>query len=66
MTAFTGTLANFSGGDLNWTIEARCADDLILCAPTDAACAMNPPTPPPASVACVKPRTQFDNEAGSN
>ncbi|MBW2526518.1 MAG: hypothetical protein JRI23_20220 [Deltaproteobacteria bacterium] len=27
--SLTGTLRNFSGGDLNWTVETRCVDDLI-------------------------------------
>ena len=27
--SLTGTLRHFSGGDLNWTIETRCVDDLV-------------------------------------
>jgi len=27
--ALTGTLRHFSGGDLNWTLETRCIDDLV-------------------------------------
>jgi hypothetical protein len=29
LPAVTGTLRNFSGGGLNWTIETRCVDDLF-------------------------------------
>lgn len=29
LPVLSGTLRNFSGGDLNWTIETRCVDDLI-------------------------------------
>ncbi len=77
----TGTLATFSGGQLNWTIEPRCSDDVVFCPPGDAACAACPaqikPGEPPAcqanfppvvavDTACVKPRTEDDNDAASN
>ncbi len=29
LTSVTGTMRNFSGGSLNWTIETRCPDDLV-------------------------------------
>jgi hypothetical protein len=29
LKAVTGTMRNFSGGTLNWTIETRCSDDLV-------------------------------------
>jgi hypothetical protein len=64
--SITGTLAHFSGGDLNWTIEARCTDDLIICPIGDAGCLANPPMPVAAAAACVKPRTLDDNEANTN
>lgn len=64
--SITGTLAHFSGGDLNWTIEARCTDDLITCPIGDDACQATPPVPMAATAACVKPRTQDDNEANTN
>lgn len=38
----TGTLANFSGGNLNWTIEARCAADLVLCPDNPPECVDRP------------------------
>lgn len=77
----TGTLATFSGGDLNWTIELRCADDVVFCPPGDAECiaclAQVKPGDPPAcqakfppvigvDTACVKRRTEDDNDAESN
>ena len=66
ISSLTGTLSNFSGGDLNWTIETRCVDDLIVCPIGDAGCLANPPAPKPAGEACVKPRIQSDNEANTN
>ena len=54
--SFTGTLRNFSGGSLNWTIEARCTDDAVWCRPTDAACAAAPPSPVSSQKACVRDR----------
>ena len=46
----TGTLRNFSGGSLNWTIETRCSEDLVcnfdeVCAPLqgcEGACSTDP------------------------
>ncbi len=29
LAVVSGTVRHFSGGDLNWTIETRCADDLV-------------------------------------
>lgn len=60
LTAVTGTLRNFSGGSLNWTIETRCPDDLFCsttgCATDDL----------PATKACIRPRTQDDPDQGTN
>lgn len=61
LTAVTGTLANFSGGDLNWTIEARCSEDLVCdldgCSPELA----------PSNRACVSLRPiEEDNDEGTN
>jgi len=49
LTAVTGTLRNFSGGSLNWTIEARCSEDLA-CA--SAACITKAPVS--SKQACVR------------
>ncbi|MEO8799380.1 MAG: hypothetical protein ABI551_15930 [Polyangiaceae bacterium] len=54
--AFTGSLTYFSGGS-QFTIEARCSDDVIL----DQSA-----SPLPMDQACVQPRTISDNNAGSN
>lgn len=66
----TGTLRNFSGGDLNWTIEARCSDDLICDSPaggpTQAACDEGPAAPVSSQIACVLPRTFYDPNEASN
>ena len=60
LTSLTGTLRNFSGGSLNWTIETRCPDDLVCdkpgCAKEDL-----PPTK-----ACIRPRTIGDADQGTN
>ncbi len=58
--AVTGTLRNFSGGPLNWTIEARCSDDL-LCG--RFGCAEKVKT---YTEACVFARTKDDNDEGTN
>ncbi|WP_437730950.1 hypothetical protein [Sorangium sp. So ce1335] len=56
----TGTLRNFSGGSLNWTVEARCPDDLVCDAP---GCA---PVAKTSKEACVRPRSLNDNDAETN
>jgi hypothetical protein len=63
--SITGTASNFSGGDLRWTIETRCDDDLVYCPIGDDECLANPPAPKLSESACVKRRTQADNEAGA-
>ncbi|WP_437605945.1 hypothetical protein WMF20_33455 [Sorangium sp. So ce834] len=60
LEAVTGTLRNFSGGSLNWTIEARCPDDLVCEAP---GCA---PAAKPSTEACVRLRSLDDNDAETN
>ncbi|WP_437574289.1 hypothetical protein [Sorangium sp. So ce887] len=60
LDAVTGTLRNFSGGSLNWTIEARCPDDLVCEAP---GCA---PAAKPSNEACVRRRSLNDNDAETN
>jgi hypothetical protein len=60
ITAITGTLTKFSGGTLNWTIEARCPDDLVCDAPGCVTSIV------PAQSACVNLRTVFDNDEGSD
>ncbi|HSN99825.1 MAG TPA: hypothetical protein VLS89_16125, partial [Candidatus Nanopelagicales bacterium] len=53
----TGTLRNFSGGFLNWTVETRCTDDLVC---QYGGCASSPKS---SKEACVRLRTIGDNEA---
>jgi hypothetical protein len=54
--SFTGTLRYFSGGQ-QFTIEARCSDDIVE----------DPMAQPlPSSKACVRPRADLDNNEGSN
>jgi hypothetical protein len=62
----TGTLRNFSGGDLNWTIEARCGDDLVCDDPSQKACVDGPKTPVSSQIACVSPRTTDDPNEATN
>jgi len=57
----TGTLRNFSGGSLNWTIETRCPDDLV-CTFSEG-CAGEVLS---AQEACVRLRTEEDNDQGTN
>ena len=61
LTAVTGTMRNFSGGSLNWTIETRCPDDLAC---DDPACITAEPVS--SKAACVRLRTDDDNEQGTN
>lgn len=63
----TGTLRNFSGGDLNWTVEARCIDD-VLCGTTEGGvdwvgCSKEIV---PTNEACVRDKTLGDNDEASN
>ncbi|MDI3289582.1 hypothetical protein [Polyangium sp. 15x6] len=60
LDAVTGTLRNFSGGSLNWTVETRCSDDLV-CQTQGCVKATVPSTK-----ACVRLRTIDDNDQGSN
>jgi hypothetical protein len=72
LMSVTGTLRNFSGGDLNWTIETRCTHDLVCDDPNQPACELVPGDPrvdaagnkAPASSqrACVLPRTIHEND----
>ncbi|MDB4996532.1 MAG: hypothetical protein JWM74_3964 [Myxococcaceae bacterium] len=54
--SFTGTLRYFSGGS-QFTIEARCEDDIVVDTKAE---------PLAADKACVFPRTLADTNAGSN
>ncbi len=61
LVAVTGTLRNFSGGTLNWTIEARCPDDLV-CTATGCSAAVTD-----SKHACVNiTRTIDDNDEATN
>jgi hypothetical protein len=60
--SLTGSLTEFSGGNLNWTVEVRCADDLVC--PAELGCTTQQPIP--STAACVSPRTGSDNNEGSN
>lgn len=67
ITSLTGSLRNFSGGSLNWTIEARCQDDLVCSA--DGCCTPErcPGDKPLLSKeACVLLRTLDDNDVISD
>lgn len=61
LDAVTGTLRNFSGGKLNWTIETRCTDDLVCqgsgCTTRDVVSSKK---------ACVRLRSLSDNDQGTN
>jgi hypothetical protein len=58
----TGSLTEFSGGTLNWTVEARCADDLVC--PASMGCAVQDIVP--TYKACVLVRTIDDPDQGTN
>lgn len=61
LTAVSGTMRNFSGGNLNWTIEARCTDDVVCAVPGCAESVKD------SKHACVNlTRTIDDNDEGSN
>jgi hypothetical protein len=60
LTSLTGTLRNFSGGNLNWTIDARCTADLVC---QEEGCSKEVST---SKQACVDLRTEDDNDEGSN
>lgn len=66
--ALTGTLRNFSGGDLNWTVEVRCVDD-VVCGTTEGSsvpwvgCS---PEIVATNEACVRDKTLGDNDQGTN
>ena len=60
LTAVTGTLRNFSGGSLNWTIETRCPDDLLC---PKSGCAKEDLAP---IKACIRPRTIGDADQSTN
>jgi hypothetical protein len=63
----TGTLANFSGGPLNWTLETRCADDLVACeqGEDEDACLARFQAEPALGTTCTRERTPVDNDAES-
>jgi hypothetical protein len=68
--SLTGTLRNFSGGSLNWTIEARCSADLVCNSPSGGppqlACDQGPTEPVSSQIACVLPRTIHDPDEATN
>jgi hypothetical protein len=61
-----GNLNEFSGGNLNWTVVARCGDD-IVCPPTEVkAWGCTPPNTTPGYIHCSAPHTASDNDEGTN
>ncbi len=58
----TGTLIEFSGGNLNWTVQARCQDDLVC--PASMGCTTQETIP--STKACVAPPTLYDNDEGTD
>jgi hypothetical protein len=58
----SGSLTEFSGGSLNWTVEVRCPDDLVC--PAAMGCTTQQTIP--SSQACVTARTIDDNDQGTN
>ena len=60
LTAMTGTLRYFSGGKLNWTLEARCSDDMVC---KGAGCQEKVLS---SQQACVRLRSVDDNDQGTN
>jgi hypothetical protein len=65
LDAVTGTLRNFSGGSLNWTIEVRCSDDLV-CASSGCTCEGCAAAVLSSQKACVHLRSIDDNDQGTN
>jgi hypothetical protein len=63
LSYITGSLRNFSGGFLNWTIETRCKDDLVCSFADEPSCT---PDLVPTTIACSVPPTRDDNDAGTN
>lgn len=61
LDAVTGTLRNFSGGKLNWTVETRCTDDLVC---QGAGCVTRAAIS--SKKACVRLRSLSDNDQGTN
>jgi hypothetical protein len=57
--AFTGIVSYFSGGS-QFTLNARCDDDVVYCATPSTSCA-----PLTSNQACVHPRTQASINANS-
>lgn len=65
LASVTGMLREFSGGTLNWTINARCRDDLV-CTESNSFCKKGPQKPVSSSTACVEPRTTYDPNEATN
>jgi hypothetical protein len=63
--SLTGIVSNFSGGNLNWTIESRCSDDLVLCPDGQDTCVDEPPAGMSSKQACIGKRTAVDNDSES-
>jgi hypothetical protein len=62
-----GVLKYFSGGKNNWTIEARCVDDLVCTAPDGSPVMGCSAQIADSKHACVNiTRTIDDNDAASN
>lgn len=66
LKAVAGTLRNFSGGSINWTIEARCSDDIVCDASVGCTCDGCAGEPLSSQKACVRSRSEDDNDQGTN
>jgi hypothetical protein len=62
LPAVTGNLTEFSGGSLNWTVVARCDDDIVC----PAAMGCTTQSTIPSTSACLAVHTLSDNDEGSN
>ncbi len=59
----SGTLTEFSGGNLNWTVEARCQDDLVC--PAAWGCTTQQPIPSTEPACCPAPSATTTKERTS-
>lgn len=60
LDSVTGTMRQFSGGKLNWTVAVRCQDDLVCKGNGCSSAELS------SQKACVRLRTEGDNDQGTN